>query len=179
MIKLECKKNRRKYYMVNLFCTIYVFCQFFWWIFVAYYKIWSKILGTVERADIKVDKMKKIFALSIIGILASVSANAEYVELHTTNCDLNSMRAELNRAVASHHAVITKIVCDAPVVVEKPIVEAEVIKTDDTCGESFERVVNREYFVRETVQQYKPVVHYEPAGTYTTMRAVCADKVCK
>ena len=120
--------------------------------------------------------MKKIFALSIIGILAVASANAEYVELHTTNCDINSMRAELNRAVAHHHAVITKIVCDreveVPVVVEKPMV------SEESCGEPFERVVNREYFVRETVQQYRPVVHYEPAGTYTTMHAVCGDFGC-
>ena len=120
--------------------------------------------------------MKKIFALSIIGIFAAVSANAEYVELHTNNCDLNSMRAELNRAVANHHAVITKIVCDEEIA--KPVVVAEPIVSDDSCGEPFEEVVNREYFVRETVQQYKPVVHYEPAGTYTTMRAVCDDFGC-
>ena len=47
------------------------------------------------------------------------------------------------------------------------------------CGQPFERVVNREYFVRETVQQYRPVVHYEPAGTYTTMRAVETPKCNK
>ena len=47
------------------------------------------------------------------------------------------------------------------------------------CGEPFERVVNREYFVRETVQQYKPVVSYVPAGTYTTTRAVAAPKCTK
>ena len=44
------------------------------------------------------------------------------------------------------------------------------------CGAPFERVVNRELFVRETVQQYKPVVTYVPAGTYTTVRAVEAPK---
>ena len=119
--------------------------------------------------------MKKIFALSIIGILASVSANAEYVELHTTNCDMNAMRAELNRAVAEHRAVITKVVCEEATA--EPVV-VEPIATEEPCGEPFERVVNREYFVRETVQQYKPVVHYEPAGTYTTMRAVCDDEGC-
>ena len=119
--------------------------------------------------------MKKIFALSFVGILASVSANAEYVELRTNNCDLNSMRAELNRAVANHHAVITKIVCDEEIAV--PVV-AEPVISNESCGEPFEEVVNREYFVRETVQQYKPVVHYEPAGTYTTTRAVCGDFGC-
>lgn len=47
------------------------------------------------------------------------------------------------------------------------------------CGEPFTRVVNREYFVRETVQQYKPVVHYVPAGTYTTVRELEAPKCNK
>ena len=125
--------------------------------------------------------MKKIFALSILGILATVSANAEYVELHTNNCDVNSMRAELNRAVAGHHAVITKITCEdtiaEPVIISEPVVATPVVD-GGSCGESYEEVVNREYFVRETVQQYKPVVHYEPAGTYTTMRSVCGDTGC-
>jgi len=44
------------------------------------------------------------------------------------------------------------------------------------CGKPYERIVNREYFVRETVQTYKPVIYYEPAGTYTTMRAVDTPK---
>ena len=44
------------------------------------------------------------------------------------------------------------------------------------CGEPYARVVNREYFVRETVQTYKPVIHYVPADTYTTMRAVETPK---
>lgn len=120
--------------------------------------------------------MKKIFALSIVGIMAAMAANAEYVELHTTNCDMNAMRAELNRAVANHQAVITKIVCEEPVMVAEPVVVEHAV--EESCGEPFSRVVNREYFVRETVQQYKPVVHYEPAGTYTTMRAVCGDFGC-
>lgn len=119
--------------------------------------------------------MKKIFVLSIAGILAVASANAEYVELRTNNCDANAMRAELNRAVANNHAVITKIVCDETVV--KPVVVSAPV-AEENCGEPYARVVNREYFVRETVQQYKPVVTYEPAGTYTTMRAVCGDTGC-
>ena len=92
--------------------------------------------------------MKKIFALAVLGIMAVAAANAEYVELYTDNCDIDSMRAELNRAVAAHHAVITKIVCESAV--ETPVEE---VATDETsCGEPFEKVVNREYFVRETVQ---------------------------
>ncbi len=123
--------------------------------------------------------MKKIVALSIMGIMATVCANADYYETYTTNCDMNAMRAELNRAVAENRAVITKITCEntiaEPVVVAEP---APIVFDDASCGEPFERVVNREYFVRETVQQYKPVVHYEPAGTYTTMRAVCDEFGC-
>ena len=133
---------------------------------------------TIRREQrIKVDKMKKIFALSIVGIMAAATANADYVEFRTNNCDMNSMRGELNRMVADKRAVITKVICEETVA--EPVVVAEpVIETEEPCGEPFERVVNREYFVRETVQQYKPVVHYEPAGTYTTMRAVCGDTGC-
>ena len=120
--------------------------------------------------------MKKIFALSIFGIMAVAAANAEYVELHTDNCDINSMRAELNRAVAAHHAVITKIVCENEI--ETPIEETVVEQESATCGEPFEKVVNREYFVRETVQQYRPVVSYVPDETYTTMRPVCGKSGC-
>ena len=65
------------------------------------------------------------------------------------------MRVQLDRAVAKHHAVITSIVCEQPIEVETPVVESV------PCGEPYTRVVNREYFVRETVQQYKPVVHYD------------------
>ena len=69
--------------------------------------------------------------------------------------------------------------------IEKPAVKPVVMKpacnkcSAKVCGEPFERVVNREYFVRETVQQYKPVVSYVPAGSYTTMRAVSAPKCSK
>ena len=115
--------------------------------------------------------MKKILASSIVGIMAIAAANAEVVELRTENCDTAAMRAELNRAVARHHAVITKIVC------EKPIVVAEPVKAEP-CGEPYARVVNREYFVRETVQKYEPVVRYEPDATYTTIRAVCDGTTC-
>ena len=45
-----------------------------------------------------------------------------------------------------------------------------------TCGTPFEKVVNRDYFVRETIQVYQPVVTYVPAETYTTMRAVESPK---
>lgn len=123
--------------------------------------------------------MKKIFAVSVMALLATAAANADYYETYTSNCDMNAMRAELNRAVAENRAVITKITCENTVV--EPVVVAEpapVIVDDAPCGEPFERVVNREYFVRETVQQYKPVVHYEPAGTYTTVRAVCEKPGC-
>lgn len=114
--------------------------------------------------------------------MAVTTANADRFEIRTNNCDMNAMRAELNRAVAEHRAVITKVICEESnveaetVMVSEPKVIAPVAGT--TCGEPFERVVNREYFVRETVQQYKPVVHYEPAGSYTTTRAVCGEFGC-
>ena len=115
--------------------------------------------------------MKKCLALSVIGFFAATMANAEVVELHTDHCDINVMRAELNRAVSAHHAVITKVVCDKEI--EKPVVTEE-----KSCGKEYEEVSAREYFVRETVQTYRPVIHYEPAETYTTMRAICVDMGC-
>ena len=72
--------------------------------------------------------------------------------------------------------------------VAQPVVQTVAVKptcnkcnkcSGRVCGEPFEKVVNREYFVRETVQQYKPVVSYVPAGTYTTTRAVSAPKCNK
>ncbi len=126
--------------------------------------------------------MKKILALSIFGIMAVATAHADYFEFRTDNCDKNAMRAELNRAVAEKRAVITKVICEDSTVEVEPVVmaEPEIVEpvVGTACGEPFERVINREYFVRETVQQYKPVVHYEPAGTYTTTHAVCGEFGC-
>ena len=116
--------------------------------------------------------MKKIIALSVIGVFSVCAARADYVELRTNHCDLRYMMTQLNRAVAKNHAVITNVVCEKPVKQEQPIVQ------QTQCDKSVERVVNREYFVRETVQTYRPVVHYEPLDTYTTMRAVCDDTDC-
>ena len=109
----------------------------------------------------------------MIGFLAVTAANAEHVKMYTDNCDINYMREQLDRAVAKHHAVITSVICDKDVVVKEPVVEPVA-----QCGETIERIVNREYFVRETVQTYRPVVHYELADTYTTMRFVCDDANC-
>ena len=72
--------------------------------------------------------------------------------------------------------------------VAQPVVQTVAVKptcnkcnkcASRVCGEPFERVTNREYFVRETVQQYRPVVSYVPAGSYTTVRAVETPKCNK
>ncbi len=67
--------------------------------------------------------------------------------------------------------------------VAKPVAKPTCTQCDKcsgrVCGEPFERIVNREYFVRETVQQYRPVVSYVPAGSYTTVRAVATPKCNK
>lgn len=103
-----------------------------------------------------------------------------YYEFDTHNCNPNAMRAQLDYAAADTNAVITVARCDekiAPAVVAKmPAYDRDSVMVDYSCGKcghEIERVVDRQYFVRETVQAYRPVVRYAPAGTYTRTRAVC------
>lgn len=84
------------------------------------------------------------------------------------------------KTVAEDYTRVERV---AQPVVAKPVVKPTCTKCNKcsgrVCGEPFEKVVDREYFVRETVQQYRPVVSYVPAGTYTTTRAVSAPKCNK
>ena len=72
--------------------------------------------------------------------------------------------------------LITIVECDNGIVrtIEKPAPKA--LKPYNTCGcgcDKHEEVVKREYFVRETVQQYEPVVQYVPTTTYTRVKPAC------
>ena len=103
------------------------------------------------------------------------------------SCDEAEMRAALDRATRDNRAVITIVECDNGVVRTTtkprpvPAQPAPVMARPacDTCGcincGTQEEVVKREYFVRETVQQYKPVVQYVPAGTYTRVKPTCTQ----
>lgn len=134
--------------------------------------------------------MKKFVLLSLIAAMFSVNANADVYRESIDTCDEGEMRAALDRATRENRAVITIVECDNGIVrvttqslnvqpkmtvTTAPV--APVMPKCNNCGcmdcGVREQVVNREYFVRETVQQYKPVVQYVPSGTYTRVKPVC------
>lgn len=136
------------------------------------------MINVCERDNKKVKPMKKIVMFSLIaGLFSNVALSDAYIE-KVNNCDESEMRAALDRATADKRAVITIVECDNGIVrtVKKPAPTP----THNTCGcgcAEKSAVVKREYFVRETVQTYKPVVQYVPADTYTRVKPVC-DKGC-
>lgn len=124
--------------------------------------------------------MKKFVLFSLIASLFSTVAIADMYRETVDNCDEMEMRAALDRASAQNRAVITIVECDNGVInttekpMPRPMPVASAAKPACGCGcEQKEEVVKREYFVRETVQQYKPVVQYVPAGTYTRVKPAC------
>jgi len=105
---------------------------------------------------------------------------ADYYKTSVNNCDGSNMRAALDQATAEGRAVITVVEC------ENVNTGATVSAANSWENNSYtyateyayeqptvDVVVKREYFVRETVQQYKPVVVYVPAGTYSRVRKTC------
>lgn len=122
--------------------------------------------------------MKKFVLFSLIASLFGAAAVADVYRENVYSCDESEMRAALDRATADKRAVITIVECDNGIVrtVKQPA--PKMVKAYNTYGCSCEQeVVKREYFVRETVQTYKPVVQYVPAGTYTRVKPVC-DNGC-
>ncbi|MBR5904687.1 MAG: hypothetical protein IKZ49_04105 [Alphaproteobacteria bacterium] len=128
--------------------------------------------------------MKKFVLFALLAGIVSGVANADVYRESIDACDEAEMRAALDKATAEKRAVITIVECENGVVKvktkSKPIVkkaECDACDVCETCGKKVEQVVKREYFVRETIQQYKPVVQYVPAGTYTRVKPAC-DKGC-
>lgn len=124
-------------------------------------------------------KMKK-FVLVCVALISNV-AFADYYKTTVSNCDDAYMRAALDKAVVENRSVITVVECDitndnAKKMHQEPEMHPYV-RLRGTCDYSqpatSDVVVRREYFVRETVQQYKPVVTYVPVGAYTRVRPVC------
>ena len=117
--------------------------------------------------------MKKTFLMFVFAVFASLSAFAsDYYKERVYNCDEAAMRAALDRATYENRSVITVIECENNVVKVKAQPKPK-CNVCNTCGAPKEEVVKREYFVRETVQQYKPVVTYVPSGTYTRVKPTC------
>ena len=120
--------------------------------------------------------MKKFVLLFLIASMFSTIAVADVYRESLNTCDEHEMRAALDRASFEKRAVITIVECDNGIVrtIEKPAPKA--LKPYNTCGcgcDKKEEVVKREYFVRETVQQYEPVVQYVPTTTYTRVKPAC------
>lgn len=110
-----------------------------------------------------------------------------YYQTTVQTCNKSEMYRELDRATARARAVTTVVKCaHVPVQVQQQQKNVMAERRHDVrarcageCGQAFEKVVDREYFVRETREVYKPVVTYVPAGTYTTTRKVCeSDLAC-
>lgn len=122
--------------------------------------------------------MKKKILCSVFGLFVPMCVMASdmlpaggYYETRSQNCDMAAMQETLDRATADRRAVITVVKCT-------PRVAAPAAEFDNACmdcGAPIERVVARRVYVEETVQQYRPVVHYVPAGTYTRTRHVCNE----
>ena len=110
----------------------------------------------------------------MIASMFSTIAVADVYHESINTCDEHEMRAALDRAAAEKRAVITIVECDNGVVrtVAKPVAPKVVKPCGCGCDKS-EEVVKREYFVRETVQQYEPVVQYIPTKTYTRVKQAC------
>jgi hypothetical protein len=131
--------------------------------------------------------MKKFVLFSLIASLFSTVAIADMYRETVDGCDEAEMRAALDRATRENRAVITIVECENGVVrtttkprnipVEPAFVAPVPVAPAcgcATCGcATQEEVVKREYFVRETVQQYRPIVQYVPAGTYTRVKPTC------
>ncbi len=120
--------------------------------------------------------MKKIVLMSLFAsLLSGVAVASDYYKETINTCDEHAMRAALDKAAYENRSVITVIECDNGVVktTTQPAPMAKPACNTCGCGEIKEEVVNREYFVRETVQQYKPVVKYVPSGTYTRVKPAC------
>ena len=136
-----------------------------------------------ERTNKKSKNMKKFVLMAFLATFASGAVMADYYKTAVSNCDEAHMRAVLDESAADNRTVITVVECEttdesqttqtvtqtqtynvAPVYVyEAPVYQPR----------NVEAVVRREYFVRETVQQYQPVIRYVPTGTYTRVRKTC------
>ena len=130
--------------------------------------------------------MKKIFLVSVISIFCAGVALASdmlpaggYYETHSENCDVAAMRETLDRATADRRAVITVVKCPPRFAsAGQADYQAEYAASDTAagCGDAeVEQVVARRVYVEETVQKYRPIVHYIPAGTYTRTHIVCGE----
>ncbi len=121
----------------------------------------------------------------ILMTVAPAFAGGGYYQKNIGDCNPAAIRAELDRATIEGRAVTTVVTCNPGANIPQHVTSqryeyaapryAVAVPACIDCARPVERVVNREYFVRETVQTYQPVVTYVPSGTYTTTRSVCGN----
>lgn len=119
--------------------------------------------------------MKKAILLSGLCVLTLSPAVASdmppsggYYEVSVRDCNPASMRRTLDSLTHSRRAVITVVKC-AETPAPAPVIHADCVD----CLAPVERVIDRQYYVTETVQRYAPVVTYVPSDEYTRTRRVC------
>lgn len=123
--------------------------------------------------------MKNKLLFSFMAIMMSYPVFASgYYTVQTNNCNIDAMRTALDRATIDGRAVITSVQCDSGAT------NSNIIKSDaaqdfysdfNYIAPEIEIVTDREYYVVETVQKYRPVVQYVPSGTYTQTRRIVCD----
>lgn len=109
--------------------------------------------------------MKKIVLLSLVFGLLSGSAYATYYETFSPNCADAAMLADLDRATATHRAVITKTSCEYAA----PRPAPRVMPT---------RYVAAKRYVNRVQRVYQPVVVYRPVMTVVSVAETCTCCNC-
>ena len=128
--------------------------------------------------------MKK-FVL-VFALLFSNFAFADAYVTKVSGCDESNMRAALDDATVEHRAVITIVECEetdeGPLLIAVPkqnrpgnSLYINAYRPCESRAKPVAAVVHREYFVRETVQEYKPVIKYVPSHRYVRVRPVCNE----
>ncbi|MDR1338106.1 MAG: hypothetical protein LBJ73_03705 [Rickettsiales bacterium] len=127
--------------------------------------------------------MKKMTLVLLAALLpsASVFAGGGYYQKSVDDCSKSSLYRELDGATIAARAVTTVIKCDRDVELKRPApkrsaCKMRAVKPACGCGQAFEKVVDREYYVRETRAIYQPVVTYIPVGAYTTIRKILINQ---
>ena len=128
--------------------------------------------------------MKK-FVFIFVAAMISNFAFADYYRVTVPNCDAAQMRAALDRVSGETGSVITIVECEDTETTTTTTTQTYTNTVDDDVyaggpcpmyvpqPRPVQAVVNREYFVRETVQEYRPVVRYVPTRTYVRVRPTC------
>lgn len=125
----------------------------------------------------------------IVLVLALMFPNFAFADAYVTtvsDCDDAQMRAVLDNAAAEQGTVITIVECEQVEENKASVMTSRYANTWNhhyapayrPCENQMKpvsAVVRRDYFVRETIQEYKPVVKYVPSNRYVRVRPACDE----